>query len=133
MERIDEILRGRRAMAALYDEELSGVPGLVLPPHAEWAEPVCWLYSLLVDDSAPFSRDELSERLAAQGLDARPFFYPLTEMPPYQHRVNGQESFPISEGLSRQGLSLPSSNRLTEQEIVGVAEKVKQALTPQYA
>ncbi len=132
MERIDEILARRREMAALYDKALSGVPGLVLPPRAEWAEPVCWLYSLLVDDSAPFSRDELIERLAAQGLDARPFFYPLTDMPPYQHRVNGQTAYPMTERLSRQGISLPSSTRLSEAEVLSVAEKVKQALLPEY-
>src|SRR5207249_3593034 len=117
MERVEEILERKRTIARLYDEALGPVPGLRLPPRAPWAENVHWLYSVLVDGELGVSRDEVVERLAADGCETRPFFVPCHRQPLYE---SGQR-LPVAEDLAARGLSLPSAVSLSDGEIRRVA------------
>jgi perosamine synthetase len=117
LEEIDLILDRRKSLAALYDEELAGIPGLRLPPRAPWAEPVCWLYSVLIEPGFGARRDAVAAGLRDHGIDSRPFFVPLHEQPP--HRDGG--AFPVAERLSRSGLSLPSATGIAPGDVGRVA------------
>jgi len=123
MEQIDEIIKRKRGNASLYDLLLREVKGVILPPEEEWASSVYWLYSILVDESYGINRDELIVRLRGKGIDSRPFFYPNHLMPFY----NINEKFPVAEDISQRGLSLPSSAKLTVDQIKYIAEVIKQA------
>ena len=48
VEQLDALVKQRRRNAALYNELLMGVPGIVLPPEAPNVESVFWMYSILV-------------------------------------------------------------------------------------
>ena len=122
MERVEAILRRKQEIADLYTSQLEGVPGLVLPPSADWAEPVCWLYSVLVEESdIGVSRDEVRTLLKERGVDTRPFFFPLTSMPPYKRVSKNAQPCPVAERLSRSGLNLPSSANLTNRDVLHVS------------
>jgi len=58
------------------------------------------------------------ERLQEKGIDTRPFFYPMNQLPMYK----SSESFPAAEELSRKGINLPSSTRLSDDDIRIVCE-----------
>jgi perosamine synthetase len=122
IERADEILAAKRDLAKRYDDALRGVPGLTLPPDAEWATSVHWLYSILVDrDAFGMSRDELQRALDDRGIETRPFFVPIHEQPLYAHDAR---QLPVAEELARRGLSLPSAVGLGADEIARVAETI---------
>jgi perosamine synthetase len=90
-----------------------------------WAKNVYWLYSILIDpNKAKISRDELSKRLEKEGIETRKFFYPLHEMPIYAKY--GVYSYPVATTISRQGLNLPSSTKLTEEDARFIAQKIKE-------
>jgi perosamine synthetase len=121
MERIDELVAAKRRVARLYAEGLGGVPGIELPPEAAWASSVYWLYSVLVDGEAfGMSRDELIDRLAAEGLETRPVFTPLHLQPLYTTGAH----LPVAEQLAATGLSLPSAAGLSEEQVRRVTELV---------
>ncbi len=124
MERIDEFIARKRAIAASYNKLLDGMPGLSLPVEEPWARNVYWMYSILVGDHARLSRDELMAHMQARGVDSRPFFHPIHTMPPY---ATG-ESLPVAERLARQGINLPSSCALTDDDICRVAKTIGEAL-----
>lgn len=113
LERIDEIFASKRRIDASYRRFLSGLPGIVLPPQAEWAQPVCWLFSMLVREGSVLSRDQMIEALEERQIGCRPLFYPLHLQPPYRD----SRSFPVSEDLARRGLSLPSAVTLPDRSI----------------
>lgn len=113
LERIDEIFARKRRLDATYRRSLSRVPGLALPPRADWAEPVCWLFSLLLEQTFPLSRDTLLAALEQRQIGCRPLFHPLHMQPPYlDHRP-----FPVAEDVARRGLSLPSAVTLPDRSI----------------
>lgn len=127
MERIESILSRKRHLAERYTSALAVVEGLVLPPHAPWADPVCWLYTIQVAETAGLSRDSLASRLLTNGVETRPVFYPLHAMPAFE-RFAGSGDFPITEQIARTGLSLPSSVTLRDEDVDGVVELIRSIL-----
>jgi perosamine synthetase len=124
MERIEEFVARKRAIAALYSELLEGTPGITLPPEEAWAKNVYWMYSVLIGDAFGLSRDALMAHLKTRGIDSRPFFHPIHIMPPY---ISGQ-SLPVSERLSREGINLPSSVTLTDHDIRRVVRAIQEVV-----
>jgi perosamine synthetase len=114
LERIQELIAIRTRNAAHYERRLVKVPGLSLPPCAEWAENVYWMYSVLVEGEYGLGRDDLMARLRQRGIETRPVFYPIHTLPMY--RVEGQ-SLPVAEELGRKGLNLPSGATLTPEQV----------------
>jgi len=116
LEQAETILERRKTIAAAYQAGLAGIPGLVLPPAEAWAENVYWMYSVLVEPAFGPDRDAVREGLRAAGVDSRPFFVPLHELPPY--RTAGR--FPVATRLARTGINLPSGTGLSAEEIATV-------------
>ncbi len=120
LENIDLIISRKRKNAALYNSFFKDVEGITIPPEKDWARNVYWMYSILVDNSFKYARDEVISRLNENGIDTRPFFYPLHQMPPYFTT----EKFEVSDKLSRQGINLPSSVKLNEEDIERIASVI---------
>jgi perosamine synthetase len=115
MERVEKVVERKRRNARLYRSLLKNVPGIILPQEAPWARHVYWLYTVLIEDRFKISRKRVIEKLALQGIETRPVFYPITSMPPYR---NGRgQRFSVAERVSKKGLSLPSSPLLKKADI----------------
>jgi len=59
--------------------------------------------------------------LTKRGIETRPFFFPLHIQPPYKQ----DGDFAVSTRLSEQGISLPSGNEISDQEIDRVCSSVR--------
>jgi perosamine synthetase len=123
MRRISRLVSAKRRVAKMYSRRLAHVEGIVAPPEMAWARSVHWLYTIMVDPSFGVSAEELARRLAATGIDTRRVFIPMHLLPMYATRAR----FPISEKVSQNGLSLPSSPTLTEGDIDYICESLLSA------
>lgn len=122
LERIDEILQKKKRINNLYNSLLDDVKAIIFQAHNEKSESVCWLYSVLIDEkTSKISRDELIHKLKEVNIDTRPFFYPIHLMPPY--KTKGK--FKVAEGISKQGINLPSGVNLTTKDIERIVSKIK--------
>ena len=88
----------------------------ILPPQESWAVNGYWLYTAVLKDSAPVSRDMLMEKMLKNGVETRPAFYPLHQMPPYKNYPS-KSNFENADHISAQGISFPSSVNITQQEL----------------
>ena len=123
MERIEQVIERKRVNARIYRSLLDGVHGITLPQEASWAKHVYWLYTVLIEDRFKISRGRVMKELALSGIETRPVFYPITNMPPYR---NGRpRRFAVAEKISRQGLSLPSSPLLKPEGIRRVCDVLR--------
>lgn len=122
LEQAEAILDRRKAIAAAYYAGIADVPGLTLPPAAPWAENVYWMYSVLIEPAFGRDREAVREGLRARGVDSRPFFVPLHELPPYR----SDAPFPRATALSRRGINLPSGTGLTLDEIATVCRALRE-------
>ena len=116
MERIDEFLGYREEIVARYGRQLKDIKGITLPPSKKWAKNIYWLYSIIIDDKETgICRDALMTQLAGQGIDTRPFFYPLHQQPPFISEAD--RNFPNSDWLASAGLCLPTSNNIKLEDV----------------
>ena len=131
LERVSTFLRKKREVAHWYSSFLKHPRILQVHPELEWGRSVFWLYSVICDfsdgDGNPMSRDAVARRMLARGVETRPFFYPLDEMPPYAH-VKADTQLDVSHRLSRQGLSLPSSATLSREDIHEITDVLGESL-----
>jgi perosamine synthetase len=122
LEEFSTMLARKRQISTRYGERLAHVRGLGLPPQAPWAENVYWMYSVLVP--ADRARDVVTAALAEVGVETRPFFVPLHLLPPYA----SEEPRPVSEGLARHGINLPSGPTLSDADVDRVCAALVDAL-----
>jgi perosamine synthetase len=124
MERVDDVLARKQALAARYGEALAQIAGLELPPSAPWAAPVCWLYTVRVLETLGLARDDLAARLLQRGIETRPTFLPLHRMPAFAE-FTGERNFPVTDMLAASGLSLPSAATLDERDVDAVVDAIQ--------
>lgn len=126
LERLDEFLEKRRELARMYREHLAVIPGISLPPLEPGFESANWMFGLVLDDDFPVSRDELRDRLGADGIETRTFFVPLHIQPAYLDENAGRR-LPVAERLGSRGLYLPSALWLTDDDVARIASEIVQA------
>jgi len=126
MEKIDEYINARRNHARLYNSILKDIKGVTLPPEADWAKNIYWLYSILIEDDFGIGRDELIAKLAEEGIETRPFFIPMHKQPVFQKMGLISGDFPIADELCAKGICLPSSSSLEEKQIKYVCNAIKE-------
>lgn len=122
MERAEETIARKKELAARYDALLRELP---VERHravdARYSHSY-WMYSILVPDG---QRDAIMTALAADGVETRPVFYPVHQMPMYEH---ASHHFPIADEIARRGINLPSWPDLPEAAQGWVVERLSHHL-----
>ena len=125
LERIDEILAKKKEIFKWYANGLKDIKGLKLNYQAEWAKNVYWMICLELEKYTENQRDEFAKKLKTKGIDSRPYFYPISDMPMYKD-VNAYT--PIVHKVYQKGLNLPSYFDITKQQVAYICEKLKELL-----
>lgn len=112
LERIDELLAGKRRVFGYYRERLSGL-ALTMNPEPEGTVNGYWMPTVVVDAGVPFDREALLADFKSSDIDGRVFFWPLTQLPPFE----GSEKNPVAYSLSPRAINLPSYHDLTPTEM----------------
>ena len=120
LERIEELIQKRREIMRWYQEELGARAGVRLNRHASWAKPVYWLVCMEVEAFDEASRSKFMTALRGRGVDSRPYFYPVSDMPMY----GSATPTPVAHRISRAGVNLPSYIDLTRDDVRHVCEQV---------
>src|ERR1044071_9528026 len=128
LRRIDEVIAAKRDLAANYLDALRGIPGLQLPVEMPWAVNVYWMFAVVVGEGFGVGRDDLALSLKSDGIETRTFFCPM-DLQPFLSRLPGfpAANCPIAAQLWEHGLYLPSSPRLTTDEVERIGAAVRRA------
>jgi dTDP-4-amino-4,6-dideoxygalactose transaminase len=113
----------RRKHAKQYDQLLEGLPGIVLPHEKTgYAQHVYHIYTIRNS-----SRDELMTALGDKGI-ATGIHYPvaLHLTGAYRHLGYKEGSFPVSERIARELVSLPMFPELNQEQIEYVVAGIKE-------
>jgi len=112
LERIQEIHQNRRVYEDGYREILENE--YCFQKDLERRSRITWLVSVLVDREC--DRDSLISVFNDVGIEARPFFYPLSKMKIYKRFLRCPA--PVSEKISSKGINLPTYESLKNIESI---------------
>ena len=128
LERLDGMLAVRARVAALYREALAEIEGLELPCEDRDNERRGW-FVFVVRLPREVDRDETVRRLAAQGIQSKPYLPAIHLMSFYRERLGHREGeFPVCEDVAARSLALPFFPGLTEGQVERVAGALSVAL-----
>lgn len=106
---IDQAIEKRRGLDLAYRKGLAGVKGIRCLEGSNEQRPNFAYFPILVGPAYPIARDELYERLKANGIYARRYFYPLiSEFPMYRGLPSSSGSnLSVAKQAAAQVLCLP--------------------------
>jgi len=131
LEQIEIFIAKRRQVFQWYAQYLSDLPGVLLNTERPGTRNVYWMTCLVLPPDSPVKRDELMAGLRNQGIDSRPFFVPMHQLPHLaRYRAVGRdgEGCPQASWLGAQGLNLPSGPHLDEWTVRRISDVIKDLL-----
>ena len=125
--RMDEIGQRRAANATRLSAGLADVPGLRTPRQLDGRTHVWHQYTVLVDDEAGVSRDDLVAGLTERGIGCG-VYYPRTVFDYDCYRTHPRvvvDDVPTAESVARRCVSLPVHQHLSETDVDQVVDAVR--------
>lgn len=105
---LDGEIAKRKAVAERYWGNLEGVPGVrAVKPAAGSVPNYAYLPALFDPDAFGATRDDVFDALAAEGIGARKYFYPLVTDFACYRSVYSSDRTPIAAKAAREVLTLP--------------------------
>jgi perosamine synthetase len=128
LEKLDEILAGRAAVAARYTELLNEIPGLELPCADDADHERSWFVYVVTLPSGT-DREAVIAQLDARGVQTARYL-PCIHLQAYmQQRFGFRVGLcPVAEEMSSRTLALPFHGRLGDDDQTYVGEALRDAL-----
>lgn len=113
LKHLDQYAEDRRKVADKYDKAFKGHPNLDIPVRYEKSSHVFHQYTLKLKNT---DRDELRKYLSSFEIPAMIYYpVPLHLQKAYRDERYSEGSFPVTETLCRQVLSLPIHTEMTDE------------------
>ncbi len=120
-ERLDEMLAARERVHASYARSFDATPYFQKPEVPPRTRPVTWLETRVLASNLKIERNEIVTALRAESIECRPFFYPVSDLPPYAAFGKATER---DRYFSSRGFNLPTYESLSEEDAVFIASRV---------
>lgn len=123
LERIEEFVAKKRKIFDWYYNRLGDIKGISMNSERPNTRSNRWMASIILDKDFGIDRDTLRVRLKDEGVDTRPFFYPISMFPMYK-----EQNTPVAHHVGLNGVNLPSGLNLTLREVDFVCLRLRKIL-----
>ncbi len=120
MERIDELISRKREIFSYYRDHLDDHPMLSMNPEPAGTVNGAWMPTVVFDSESGISREQLQMVFAAENIDARVFFHPLSSLLMFEDQRQNILSWSIPE----RAINLPSYHDMRKAEIQRVYQAI---------
>ena len=116
----EEIARKRTTNAAFYDQQLSKISGIQIPPRPEEFRIVYHLYIVFAKD-----RDDLLKHCIAHGIEAKVHYpVPIYRQPALSHLGYREGDFPVADSHTDKIITFPCDQHLSPEQLDYVVEVI---------
>jgi UDP-2-acetamido-2-deoxy-ribo-hexuluronate aminotransferase len=117
---LDEYQSKRNRAAEYYDKALGNTEGLIIPRRSSNSTHVFHQYTIKAQ-----RRDELKAHLEQNGIPTMIYYpVPLHLQKAYRQASYGEGTFPVTEQLSKEVLSLPIHTEMTEEQLSYICRNI---------
>jgi len=120
-DRIDELLEKKKKIFEWYQDGLKDISNIKLNFQKDGYKNVYWMVCIEFDRYKEKQRDRFIVNLKKQGIDSRPFFYPVSDMPMYDNCDT-----PITHKVYQRGINLPSYFDIKKSDVEYIVKAVKE-------
>jgi perosamine synthetase len=96
--------------------------------NMNYTKPKCsntyWMPTIVWNNNLHVSKEAVMQKLVEYNIDPRPFFYPLSQMPPFATKVNNTVAYDITT----RSINLPCGFSLTKKQARFVADAIIEIL-----
>ena len=124
MERIHELINRKREIFTYYQQRLACLPRLTLNPEKVNTVNGYWMPTIVFDKATGITRDQLQTAFALENIDARVFFYPLSNLPMFEDKSGNSNAWDIPS----RAINLPSYHDISTVELDRVVEVITRIL-----
>jgi perosamine synthetase len=117
-ERVEELVESKQEIFHWYREELSRWPDVLLNPEQSYVQNSYWMPTIVFGQSYELEIEAVISALNAEGIAARPFFFPVSSLPMYQ---NVSENM-ISYLMNKRALNLPNYFEMSRQDVEWIVQ-----------
>lgn len=131
LERLPELIERKRQIFGWYRDHLGSDNRLTLNAETPRSSSTYWMVTAVWDAGLGIDKTRMGNLLAVQGIDTRPFFYPLSSLPAFAEHTASHcyaEKNPVSYDISSRAINLPSALCLTEEDVAFTATAVQRFL-----
>ncbi len=125
IERIDELIAGKRRIFQCYSEYLYDLP-IKMNPEPPKTVNGYWMPTIVVNEDISFNRGSLLAAFKENDIDGRVFFWPLSMLPMFKEEPQNL----VSYGLYERAINLPSFHEIKKAEIKKIANVIRSSLHP---
>ncbi len=126
LSRIGELMEKKRQIFHWYKKNLGDIDGIQMNIEKEDVLNTYWMSTVILNSGKyDIKKEELMIKMKEHNIMTRPFFYPLSSMPPFKkNKVNNQ----ISYKLSPYGINLPCGYNITKKDVDHVSSVLKKII-----
>lgn len=125
LQRLDELVARRRAIAARLDDGLGKIAGLRVQQRTEGVQSAHHLYTCFLDPATGIDRDTFSRKLVARGIEVQLRYFPVHLLPEWRRLGHGLGECPVAERIwFHEQINLPIYPQLADWQIEFMIEQV---------
>jgi perosamine synthetase len=129
-ERINQLIDRKRYLLHRYKKNLVDIDDLQFNIETEDVYNGVWATTMVFGKSHNMKKLDLIAKLSELDVPARPFFYPLSSLPAYEHYETGsKEQNPNAYDVSDRGITLSCDYNLTDDQIDYICDGIKTLLS----
>ena len=113
LERIDQLVARKQEILALYRSRLSQLPGASMNVEQSGCINGAWMPTVRLEGYGDKIGNLLRDELERGGIDARPFFPPLSSL----EMFNSQPEHTVAHKLAGEAVNLPSFHDMTKDQL----------------
>jgi perosamine synthetase len=130
LSRIEEFIRKRRQVAAMYQQRLADEKRVIVPVEAPGSY-ISWFVFVirLLDSYTPAQRDQLLQKMTQRGIQVNNYFPPVYLQPFIASELGHKPGdFPITDRISARTMALPFHNNISREQVELVCEELTRCL-----
>jgi len=127
LENINKTIKKKYFIGDYYTKKLSLLNNKIHLPlqKINYCKNIYWVYAILIKDTCKYNAKKVIKLLNDEGIECRPFFYPMHLQPVYKKmKIFDNTKYPISEKISKKGFYIPSGIGITRKEQDLVIKKI---------
>ena len=125
--RIDELVGKKKYQLGFYKNQLSDIEDLQFNEQSDVVDNGAWITTMVIGKSHNINKEQFIDRMNERGVNVRPFFYPLSMLPPFYDenlKFKNVNSYDVSD----RGVNLPGSAMLRDEDMIFISDKIKEVL-----